>query len=802
MNLRLYKYNNYYNRRVKSFSDLIDLDEFLEYTEYDINFNPNDGVSTEHIIGGINTYNGGADYAVLEDQNEVISRWFIIESQRTRAGQYKMLLKRDSIADYLDKVLEAPCFVEKGWVPDTDPAIFNKEDITFNQIKTRELPVKDHAGIPWLVGYYAKGTELSTSITSLEYEADYTVNGIENWTYYADYQKAKSFLSSVNLNLYFAVGLQNKRFNAHYLLTDYNTRQVSADYDRDKLSAGLYYSMSQSKESANPPKELLSNLFHAIGNNNAALKNTASTLLTGYIQSAEYDTLTEFAEKEYTIFDSSTGVLYKIGANIETGLTPTSTAKTKIPLTSDLGYQLYNIYSGIEGISGNRPTSDSNTINFEVSAAAYSTVQLTLDPISTLASSITINPGGNAQPAYAPYNIFAIPYADNLRCGSGSQGWNIYPSKSLGLRIVNSLIASYGGDGGQLYDVQLLPYCPIPEVNQNMTGQTNKRLNMDLIPAELWGTIKDTESNNVGVFFNCRTTSIQTISSIGIQIKDYKIQNETEFCRLVSPNWNGIYEFSPAKNRGVEYFEIDMELKPYQPYIHVAPKFNRDGLYGDRDNDALGLICGGDFGLTMINNEWARYERQNKNYQNIFDRQVQNLEVQQKWQRLNEQWSAGFGTVGGAVSGVQTGLFMGGGAGAAIGGIAGGALSGLGGAADLYINDQLRSEALDYTRDQFGYQLGNIRALPDSLTKVNSFNPNNTIFPILEFYSCTEQEKEALRNKIKYNGMSIGRIGTLREFNNPSEETYVKGQVILLDIDDDFHLAADIANEIYKGVRI
>ena len=806
MNLHLYSYNNYYNRRLKT-ATLEELDNYLEYTEYNINFNPNDGVSSEHVIGGANNYSGTADYAVLEEDNQIISRWFIIENQRTRGGQYKLLLKRDSVCDYLDSVLDAPCFIEKGWVPDTDPAIFNTENLTFNQIKVREQAIKDNAGIPWLVGYYAKDKELKTSISSLEYAADYTVNGIANWQYYSQYQNPQSYLTSVNLNLYFQVGGSEtisgnpKRGEVKYLLSDRYVRQLSSGLSGDKSSSGLHYIIPQDGSTSGPNKEVVKEIFHSIGTNTTKLMTSAETLFTGYLTTSEYDTLKSFSEKEYTIFDSDSGILYKIGANIETGLEPSTQSWTKVPLTSSLGYQLYDIYAGTK-VTGTRPTSDSSTTNFEVSAATYSKVQLTLDPISTLASSITINPSGSAQPLYAPYNIFAIPFSDNLRCGSSSRGWNIYPSKSLGLRIVNSLIAKYGGNGGELYDVQLLPYCPIPEVNQNITGQTKKVLNMDLIPEELWGTITDESSNTVGVFFNCRTTSIQTTSSIAISIADYKIQNETEFCRLVSPNWNGIYEFSPAKNRGVEYFTIDLELKPYSPYIHVAPKFNRDGLYGDRDNDPIGLICGGDFGLTMINEAWAQYERQNKNYQNIFDRQVQNLEVQQKYQRQADIAGAVTGTVSGAAGGAMTGSMFGGGYGAAIGGIAGGAVSAAGGAQDVWINDKLRAEALDYTKDQFGYQLGNIRALPDSLTKVNSFNPNNTIFPILEFYSCTEKEKEALRNKIKYNGMSIGRIGTLRDYNNPEDISYVKGQIIELDIGDDFHLAADIANEIYKGVRI
>jgi outer membrane lipoprotein SlyB len=264
-----------------------------------------------------------------------------------------------------------------------------------------------------------------------------------------------------------------------------------------------------------------------------------------------------------------------------------------------------------------------------------------------------------------------------------------------------------------------------------------------------------------------------------------------------------MFEFSPAKNRGVDYFTVDMELKPFQPYIHVAPKWNEGGLYGIRENDPIGLICGGDFGLTMISDAWQTYERQNKNYQNIFDRQIQNLEVQRNYGRVADVVGGIAGTGQGATSGAMMGGMKGGPKGAIAGGVIGGVLSAVGGVADFAINEALRSENMDYTKDLFGYQLGNIRALPDTLSRVNSFNPNNKIFPILEFYGCSEEETEALKQKIKYNGMSIGRIGKLRDFVNPEETTYIKGQLIVLDeLPEDSHLANDIANEIYKGVRI
>jgi hypothetical protein len=60
--------------------------------------------------------------------------------------------------------------------------------------------------------------------------------------------------------------------------------------------------------------------------------------------------------------------------------------------------------------------------------------------------------------------------------------------------------------------------------------------------------------------------------------------------------------------------------------------------------------------------------------------------------------------------------------------------------------------------------LANIKAIPNSLTRNSAFTITNKIFPFIEYYSCSPEEKEALRNKIKYDGMTVGRIGNVSDF--------------------------------------
>ena len=185
----------------------------------------------------------------------------------------------------------------------------------------------------------------------------------------------------------------------------------------------------------------------------------------------------------------------------------------------------------------------------------------------------------------------------------------------------------------------------------------------------------------------------------------------------------------------------------------------------------------------------------------MFDRQIENMEVNNKFAQISDITNA----IGGTLAGGTAGSIIGG-----VGGlVAGGAASAIAGVADIFTNAAVRQEALDYTKDQFGMQMGNIKALPNSLVKVSSFNYNNKGFPVVEYYDCNEDEKIAFAKKIMYNGMTINRIDTFEAYKGTWSystvsitKPYLKGRLIRFntEVDGDTHLWNAIAEEMYKGV--
>ena len=286
----------------------------------------------------------------------------------------------------------------------------------------------------------------------------------------------------------------------------------------------------------------------------------------------------------------------------------------------------------------------------------------------------------------------------------------------------------------------------------------------------------------------------------GADVKDIKVKNQTDMLRLASPNYSNFFDMNIQKNEGIEYINVDCTYKPYQPYMHLNPNFK--GLYGADYNDVRGLICGGDYSIALTTDAWATYQLQNKNYQAIFDRQIQQLEVQHSIQKESDVWGAVAGTVQGAASGAITGAMVGGGYGAIAGAVIGTVTSAVGGMADVYNNERIRELQISTTKDIHSLELANIKALPLGLSKTSYMTNNNKLFPFLEFYTCTATEDMAVRNLLDYNGMTINRIGKISEFQSVDELPYIKAKLIRIDIQEDAHQVQEIANELALGVYL
>jgi len=795
-NVLILKYNNYLDRIIKqpllcdvtigleSYENVNTTAQYIYesptyYEKYEnINFYKKNGLTTDLVL---NTTKEGCDYLVeyikgTSDQNNVIiSRWFIIDCNQQRSGQNSYTLKRDIITDNLDSIAEAPMYVEKATIQNIDDiAIFNQEEISFNQIKKEETLLKDKSKIPWIVGYFAQNTpQTQINIEPAGFNP-IRVNNLSAWEYNTYRTNNYKVLNAYNIISYVHVYFGQVDYTTFVSLTD------SGYSSPTTVDAHLGAALANKKKVLNELAEMPGLL--------KAHSDDLRTMLINKFSLKEVNNITHL--NNTYIYDESTAKLYRITVN--------DLGNVKTHALFDRGsaeeVQVNGYFSGLSryhypaGVGG-------KSVEYDITTHDY---KLDLTEVSSVSTSITI-PATARKLSDAPYKMFAIPagvITDNTK-----QGTTVDKLEALNIaaRISETL-------GSNCYDIQLLPFCPLQSIlNTGASGpylEYSHQLteNIDYTVIKAGNTYKS-------IIFYCPvstvTFDIGKIINQPTNVVDKKIVNQCDMYRLCSPNYSANFDFNVLKTKNISLFNVDITFKPFNPYIHINPVWNNTSLYGPDFNDTRGLICQGDFSIPIVNDEWKQYQINNKNYLNAFNRDTDSIELNNKYNRIQDKVNAITGSIQGAVAGAAAGNSFGGPTGAAIGGVVGGISSGIGGAYDVKINNILRNEALDLRQDQFNYSLQNIQARPNTLAKVSSFDANNKIFPVLEYYTCTDQEKDIFKNKMKYNGMSIMRIDKLNNFWKYSTEQYFKGKLIRLnDLGCSYYEAAEIANELNQGVYI
>ena len=203
-------------------------------------------------------------------------------------------------------------------------------------------------------------------------------------------------------------------------------------------------------------------------------------------------------------------------------------------------------------------------------------------------------------------------------------------------------------------------------------------------------------------------------------------------------------------------------------------------------------------------NAWAEYSATNTNLELMFNREIQNMDVNRKYQRMGETISAWTGAIGagggigGLIGGVTGGIF---------GGVAGG-LSLAAGYADRAISDKLYQESVSFKKDMHEMQLENIKALPNSIANSTAYTENNPIFPVLEYYTCTTEEKDLVAKAIANMGMTVNAVGkpidyvyNTWSYNGIVSKGFFKATLLRIeDLPEDYHMLQAIAEELSLGI--
>ena len=817
VNLYFLQYNNYFNRQTKPHKTTTSW--FLPYqigsTVGVQLFNYGDGVDTTQVVNttGWTNENRVPDYCVVEDQVDGSRQyWYVTEWKYLRKGQYEATLKRDVLSENYDIITTAPMLIKKGTVASSnDPAMFNSEGQAYNQIKSEEIPLYDATGCPWIVGYvplnaFEADKEISKNIYV---EPSFAYNTLEDFRSDFPYDVDMSQNDRIIIRRYDRYPIYNIRANIRYSISgavcaanvSFNsigvlTYDINATKERVNLISWDAYGGVGVNGFYSDKGTTLSDSFSTFRSDKGyTMTNTeASKLVRDIVNSYTSATLRQMDNSIYNIYPQNEAadatlksILYKgvkIGTKTYT-IFPSNKLIWKEQVVPASIFQLLstNLKNDILVDKNNK---NSYIVTLKYYEAGYKLVEATQTIKTTMPSKHKI-----IQLRKDPYAMFCVPYGEvKLRKDGVDQLTTVKDAA-----LIATGISTSAGDKTVL-DVQLLPYCPIREiVVDDEKGVVDYS---SLTRAAQVQDIKNEADVVISKMFWCIDNSFSFQIPLHIEVDDYKIENETTTYRLCSPNYNGLFEFNLAKNGGLDWIEVNCSYKPQTPYIQLNPNFKKlygqnatSGLSAGDYNDQRGLTCGGDFSLPSVSDAWANYQLNNKNYQNIFDREIQSMEMSNKYQRVSD-W---MNLVAGAA---KTGIAIGSLSHPVVGAVAAGINLATGIASNI-MSDKLRDEQISLKKDLFNYNLQNIQALPQSVSKTAAFNINSKYVPFLEKYTCTEEEKNALRDKLKWQGMTVMRTGQIQDYVW-ADDTYIEAMPLrLTGLSEDTHTAQAIAQELNMG---
>ena len=619
MQLLLLHYNNYFNRIIKK-EDTIAAYKSADaaYEEAsNINFNTGDGLNASLVLGlgqtGLLFKGDEFDYLVAYDvinnENVIHSRWFIVEQDRKRGGQYELTLKRDVLADNYDKVINSPIFLEKGFIDDVnDPLLYNSESMKLNQIKQLEIPLMDETKSGWVVGYIPSDAfpkvepeyDRVEKTVTIPMSADITVDGLSSWNYwqYCSANPNYKFMSDSSGKRKVTVKIRSQKVSSggRKMVCD----MVTANYAfyPNSSDAGTYSQVNSgfiensSGEAWNFPQwyqdygpvtfiqgtinaGICNSIFDPVRNNGAFITALNSILGNGMNIGDTYE-LRRLQDK--IILDSSTNTYYRIkviSASESNPMTVTSSVSGGQAALTALKNAMY-YPSG----AGGTLNGDYTEFMASNSSTSYA-IQLTNLGVSLY---VDLN-SDRAHLNDAPYDMFCIPFSDTLKLRYDSTEFTC--SKNVALSMATEIARDLGSKS--VYDVQLLPYCP----NRTMVVKSGSPSDVLELTGVKYDLIKEKSTGNPkSAVIWCTESTFQVPISTDNQVVEFKVTND-----------------SPTKIKTESYYALPNDIQAWAGIMAVETA---------RYNDILVYKVEKSSGRVLDQKWYNRLEIRTNSYLNIY----------------------------------------------------------------------------------------------------------------------------------------------------------------------------------------
>ena len=372
----------------------------------------------------------------------ILSRWFVTESVRTRKGQYKFTLRRDILADKYDLITNAPMLIERAMVNNVNnPLLYNPEGFSFNQIKKEEYLIKDATKSAWYVLYFKK------NLASKEITFN-PKSGIEDHTISTTI--ANSIFGTQG-NLYQTSNIipmitYGSDASASWVLTSHYQRRLAVTENGLDFYGVGYFNTDEDiwfDQKENTVKTQLTNAF----------TNKYNLLKQNVLDDNDFIQITPQQEQylswDNTLVKDANNKLYRVH------VIKNPYSRWKYVTSGDM---VNNMKSFIND------TSLTRTGNWgdEAFAVKYDNIEYSFsyeEETDPTGFTINLQWGNKVTTENSDYNIVAIPY-DKVPIEIGQDDVYLQPNWSKAL--VNAIMQAFAqGTEGELVDIQVLPYFPI-----------------------------------------------------------------------------------------------------------------------------------------------------------------------------------------------------------------------------------------------------------------------------------------------------------------------------------------------------
>lgn len=804
-----YKFSNYYNRIIKRYDTIAQYtaNGILLGSQANCNFVHGDGVNSSFTWNKLVTDTDSPDYVVVEDYKGNISRWFVVNSFKSRDRQDILTLRRDVIADYYSDIVNySPCLIRKGYVPQTNPLIFNDEGVQYNKIKQQEILIKDRSNCSYIIGFIASNTPAVATVTAKVTDKNYNYH----FDSVADMPYNEYVEGAGNTHTLTARHLSgNLGWALRYCvnITGAGGGTKFAEFTMNINGAGHPIGYT------NTYTDTIVNLNLAYGDTptthlqiNKADPRFTATIIPTFIQvfadklaNSSYNLgdntiynaslgLLQTNESVYNVLKSYDGAKIEIGSQVYTATlkyAPSDVVTRKVTATSSIAYNINRLVKPSDVTLSNyymkyKPDYEDFATS-DISVLGRTTdYYLDLTPAETQVTTEIEAEASRTHLEDSPYDMFMLINESGIE-------YSVLGTTYKSDHVTNMAIAQAlcQASGSASYDVQIVPFNPIQ--GTILDDDSIDFQNFDVVP------IKDANNTVVGHYVMCPKSAFTIIglekNELKINPTDYKKDFNLNQYRLCSPNQETIFDFSPAMNGGIDTWEISCNYKPYASYIKVQPTWKwqyGESTYNNK-TDFRGLVYNSTLSITQLTDQWATYVSNNKNFQQLFDNQIGSLTKTQQIQLNAMEETLGLR----AFTGMPVGSV----------------LRTIGGSKDIDMQRELNNVALSKMNTDYKYQMDNIKSMPHTLKKLTSITEDTRIFPYIEVYTCSEQDESAFVDKMKYTGYTIMKTGRIIDYCETGVETFVQASLIRLVLNHseetaDNHIAVEIASELDKGIYI